>query len=384
MTSHRISLAVNAKNEVQAMKKIDGHGLNISDSLPLKDIDKQAGLVILEPMMEESLLTDEFYKSIRKDKDIVVIRDDLSIKRSRDILKSTHRVETQLKRLMMYVLPDLSKVIGDMLGQPNKDKSKIEWSQDIQDLSFGKVVSYLEIDVSALLRRQIGNGEGLLSLIQTSSSYDELRAGITNLLTPKTVWSSIEPLLVNSCELSFIKSQLGTMKKLRDKAAHPQTILKSEVSDVKNAERHVMRYIGEIKSSFRQDLQQSMKTLVDSIKPIIESLSANIPNFQQEIIKAYTPMIDAFKTVIVPQSIIDASAIASAIPKIDWPSVMPKMDGYAEMMKSLELKDSKNLFDEYLNQIPSIEKELQAGLKERNKQKEINNEKKADNDNSSN
>ncbi len=360
MTVYRISFAINASNEMRAMQKIDRHGLNVSDTLPIKSIDEQAGLIILEPNVDSSLLTDSFYKSIRNDKDIVVIQDELSIKRSKEIIKSSHRVETQLKRLLMYVLPDIGDVIGEILGNPEqqlKKKTKIEWSKEIQALSFGDTISNIEADISVHLRKKLITGDGLLTLISTSSDFDALRQSVSDLIQPKTVWSCIEPILDRCpCELSLIRLQLFRLHRLRNMAAHPQTILDSEVLEARHCARHIMRYIGKTKRTYQQSMALTMKTLADSMKPIVEVL-VKMPEFATEFNKQFSPIIETMKTACTPNPT-DLKSLTHALKGLDWASIIPKIDGYNDVKKELEEKGAKNLLAEYLDETESLKYDL--------------------------
>lgn len=356
MKTYKLSLAVNAENEVAAMKIIDKHGLKVSDKLSLRSIDKRAGLIILEPEVEKEVLTDSFYESLLKDNNIVTISDELSVERSSEIIKIAQNVENQLKKLLMYVLPDIAEVLDVMLGVPFEKRTKIEWSKEIQRLTLGGTIKNLEVDISHLTRQKLTSNDNLLTLISSSKDFEDFKESVNKVVEPKTVWSYIEALLEKPVPLSHIKNKLDELCKLRNMAAHPQVITARDIARAKDCQAHLMRYIGATKSEFQASIQKRLSELSASVKPLIEFINKEYGQaFNSGFQDKFKPILDAVAT--------SNASTKPAFDKInlqaiDWTNVLPQISGYDEIMKELTKKGTETLLEQYLQETDELKTEL--------------------------
>lgn len=296
---YSLEFAVKSATEFQAMERLKALGITRADEAKLSDLDRQAGLFIIKAYAEEAELTDGVYESLLAAKDIFILSDELSAKRAQKIISLTNDVEQQLKKLLICVLPETEKVFNDIVnahqkhGSDFKPTNRIEWCKKINDFSFGELPKVLEEDVSNLAKKQLLSSEGLLSLIISAKDFDELKKEIMELSRPKTVWNSISTILERPAEYSHVAGSLNNLCKARNDAAHLNTITAKRLAEVEKDQKHVMSYVGKTKSSYRESLQTSMKSLTDAMKPILDSLVKVDPTifskYQKYIADIYKP-----------------------------------------------------------------------------------------------
>lgn len=319
---YSLEFAVKSPSELRAMERLEALGIAKAKQAKLSDLDRQAGLFIIRVDAEESELTDEVYKKLLADKDIFILSDELSAKRAQKIITLTATVEQQLKKLLIYVLPETEKVFNDIAnahqkhGAEFKPTTRIEWCQKINNFSFGELPLVLETDISALVKAQLLSSEGLVSLITSAQDFEALKATMLELSKPKTVWSSIHTILETPTEYAHISAALKSLCEARNDAAHLNTITQKRLAETEKHHKHVMSYIGAVKSSYRENLQASMKRLAEAIKPVFESAvkidPAIFTGYQKMMTETLKPLTD---TVSKLQLDIVSPGFAEAVKK---------------------------------------------------------------------
>lgn len=351
---YSIEFAVESSTEIKAMNRLKSLGIENADEAKLSDLDRQAGLFFIKVFANEADLTDEIYHSILNAEDIFILSDELSAKRAQQIIELTSPVEEQLKKLLICVLPETEKVLSHIIQEHQRHKtdtqaaSRIEWSKKISDFSFGELPKVLEEDISELAKKQLLSSEGLLSLIASAKDFDALKGELIRLSQPKTVWKSVCTVLEKPVEYEYLAGQLADLCKARNEAAHLNTITVKRLNTVKKSQKHVMSCIGQIKSSYRDDLRANMDTLAKSMKSILESAVKIDPSiftgYQQmisETFKPFTETISKLQLDITSPAFTDAIKqntefqIEIAKSMTDSVSNMIKFDstGYQEIMR---------------------------------------------------
>lgn len=349
---YTLEFAVKSVTELEAMERLKILGITKADRATLSDLDRQAGLFIIKVSADELELSDDTYQKLLLAKDIFILSDELSAMRAQKIISLTAAIEQQLKKLLICVLPETEKVLSDIVnthqrhGSDFMPSNRIEWCKKINDFSFGELPKVLEEDVSELAKKQLLSSEGLLSLIALAKDFDELKAEITELSKPKTVWSSVNSILETPVDYSYISGALNNLCKARNDASHLNTITAKRLVEIQKDQKHVLSYISNIKSSYRENLQESMAILADAMKPILESAVKIDPTFftgyqkkLSEMFKPFTETVSGLNLNIVSPGFIDVikqnsnyqSQIAKSMTGVF--ENMKTMDGYKETMK---------------------------------------------------
>lgn len=299
---YSLEFAVQSRTELQAMNRLKALGITKADEAKLSDLDRQAGLFIIKVSMDEAELSDETYGKLLSAEDVFILSDELSAKRAQEIIKLTAPVEQQIKKLLICVLPETEKVLTDIIETHQKHKSdiqptsRIEWCKKINDFSFGELPKVLEEDIAELAKNQLLSSEGILSLIASAKDFDALKEELAELSKPKTVWNSVCTILEKPVEYAFIARQLTDLCKSRNEAAHLNTITSKRVEEVKKSQKHVMSYIGNTNSSYRDDLRADMDTLAKSMKTILDSAVKIDPSifagYQKMMNATFKPLTD--------------------------------------------------------------------------------------------
>lgn len=360
---YSLEFAVKSDTEIQAMEQLKALGITRAEEAKLSDLDRQAGLFIIRVDVEEAELTDDVYKKLLAAKDVFILSDELSAKRARKIISLTTTVEKQLKKLLICVLPETEKVFNDIVSAHQKHESqlkptnRIEWCRKINDFSFGELPEVLEEDVSELAKKQLLSSEGLLSLIISAKDFDTFKKEIMEISRPKTVWNSINTILEKPANYSNVASSLNDLCLARNDAAHLNTITAKRLAEVEKDQKHIMSYIGNTKSSYRDSLQLNMKSLAEAMKPILESAVKIDPliftEYQKMISEMFKPFTDTISklnlnvvspdfTTIIKHNTDYQSQIAKSFTGVF--ENMKVMDGFNEAMEHL----SRSGFSEYM------------------------------------
>lgn len=351
---YSLEFAVKSSTELRAMNHLKSLSIAKADEAKLSDLDRQAGLFIIKVSVTESELPDNAYQNLLADKDIFILSDELSAKRAQKIINLTATIEQQLKKLLICVLPETEQVLGDIIRKHQKHKSdfqptsRIEWCRKINDFSFGELPKVLEEDVSDLAKKQLLSSEGLLSLIASAKNFGKLQSKIAELSKPKTIWDSINAIIENPVDYSYISDALNDLCEVRNDAAHLKTITAKRLAEAEKSQKHVILYINNIKSSYRESLQANMKSLSEAMKPILESAIKIDPSvfidYQKMISETFKPLTDTiselkldivspvFSETIRQNSAIQSQMVASSRAVLNN---MKLTDSYKETMEHL-------------------------------------------------
>ncbi len=287
--NYSLEFAVQAHTELQAMKRLKSLGLSKAEDAKLADLDYQADLFVIRVESTDEELTDDVYKKILGAKDVYILSDELAEYRSRQTFKIVSPIERQLKKLLICVLPETEKVLDDIINTHQKHKTslkpatRIEWCQKINNFSLGEIIRVLEVDISEIATKNLLTSKGILGMIATSQDFDTLKNDITELMTPKTVWTSISALLEKPADFSYIAKEINALLAVRNDAAHLQTITQQQLDDAKKNKKHVMGYIGKTKSDYQVQLKANMDSISKSMKSIIDSAVRIDPSLAESI-----------------------------------------------------------------------------------------------------
>lgn len=363
--NYPLEFAVQAHNEFQAMKRLKSLGLSKAENAKLADLDHQADLFVIRVESTDEELTDDVYRKISDAKDVYILSDELAEYRSRQILKVVSPVERQLKKLLICVLPETEKVLDDIINTYQKHKTnlkpttRIEWCQKIDDFSLGEIIRVLEVDISEIATKNLLTSKGILGMIATSQDFDTLKNDITELITPKTVWTSISALLDKPADFSYIARELNDLLVIRNDAAHLRTITQRQLDDAKKNQKHVMGYIGKTKSDYQIQLKANMDSISKSMKSIVDSAVRIDPSLLKSIRETlettYKPLLASItniqKEITTPLTadIIKQNAkFAAELSKGMSTTInqMKPLPEYKEMMKQLNQSGVQHAFKE--------------------------------------
>lgn len=375
---YSIEFAVEAKTELKAMDLLKRLGVPDPHSAKLNDLDRQAGLFIIRIRAEEKLLTDDMYKNISKSKKAVILSDELSEKRSKIILQKTLLIENQLKRLLMFVLPETEMVMGQIIKKYQKHKTKrkprnrIEWCREIQNFSFGELIAVLNVDVSQVYRNSLPECDWLLQLITSSGDFDDLKSKAQEVMEPKTIWELINSLLENPVEYTSVKDPLSRLCGARNDAAHIKSISLDQLKNVRKDEKYINQYISSIKSDYSHSLTKTMESVAKSVASLLEMASKIYPdaiaNFTKTMRSTFSPMTNGLVSLGLSYITPNLSEIIknntryqeeTAKMAVETMTNMAQLDGWKEAMNILRGTD----FSQYFRDRASEAKDLNSMMK---------------------
>lgn len=276
-TSYSLEIAVRADTELLAINKLKDLGLSRADQVKTGDIDQQAGLYILKVESDIDELVNKFYASARGDYDVYILSDEASIERSQIIIKESSIVELQIRKLLLYILPETKKFFLDIINNIQKFKTSkntpttdIEWCAMIGGFTFGELIEVLETDISEVARTSVLSDRGLAELIVSVNGFDEFKSKIQEVSTPKPIWNLVNKIIEKPIEYRHISQKIRELYELRNAASHVQVITPQDVENAVKCRKHIMRYIGRIKSNYQVELQGNLKNIA---KTMAESLN---------------------------------------------------------------------------------------------------------------
>lgn len=354
-----IEFAVEAKTEIKAMDRLKELGIKHADTAKLKDLDHQADLYMINILSSETDLSDSIYNNLLSARDVFILSDELSSARGEKILRLTSVVERQLKKLLICVLPEIEKVLMDIVNTHQKHNTKLtptgrtEWCQKIHDFSFGEIPIVLENDVSKIARNKLGSGEAMLLLISESKDFDDLKLKIEKIFESKKVWDIINSILKKPAQYEYVSRALNKLIELRNNAAHQNTITRKMLDEAVKNQKHVMLYIGEIKSSYRTDLAKSMAKASETMRSLAESMMKLNNDAYQEYIKTmtslYQPIIDSISKSVPDMSKLNSNAVSSALEGLALNENLASINH--ELMKNIQQNIPE--YDKYISMLRS-------------------------------
>lgn len=300
---YELELAINAKSEFDAIDKLAKFfGDEIKNEIELNDFSKYSNLFFVKHSFSEAQLSDKCYKKLLKNNEVLIISDELSTKRSVEILKVCLPVEVQLKRLLIYVYPSILTALD---GETDK-KSWTKLCKQISSWTLGDLLERIEIDLSYSKRRQffIEDGQKLAKLLEESDTFDSFRKNIKPYILKNTVWNQVCVVLQEPIEYESIKGYFQELRNLRNKAAHPQLILNADVDAAKRDALFISEHIIKVKNNYKDELIKSLSTLTETMNNITKalepyakeqlrnSLSGIAPNITESIRNATKPIVE--------------------------------------------------------------------------------------------
>lgn len=378
---YSIEFAVKASTELQAMDRLKDLGVKHADEAKLTDLDRQAGLFIINTSISEDEMPDDIYNKISKAKDVFILSDQLSESRGHEVFKLALQVERQLKKLLICVLPETEKVLMDIVSTHQKHNTRsiptgrIEWCKKIHDFSFGEIPSVLEKDMSQLARDKLNTGEAMLLLITESKDFDDLKLRAETLFEAKTIWSSINSILEKPVQYEHISGALNKIIKARNDAAHQNTITKKMFDETKKNQKHITSYISGIKSTYRDSLKVNMEQLGKSMRSIMDSVAiidpAALTGFQEKMSQVFQPATEAiakmkfdFASPAISTAIAQNVGVQSQFSKAFAESFrnMQSLHGYDDIISELKKNNLNSYIENAFSEIRKIQPDIQAML----------------------
>ena len=322
---YELELAIDAANESEAKKRLSRiFGKEVTDEINKVNLSKHGDLYFVRHHFASSQLSDENYNKLKKDNKILVLSDSLAIERAKKLLEYCLPVEVQLKKLLTYVYPSIMAVFD---GKTDK-KSRIALCKQINSWYLGDLLGRLEIDITLERRKKlfIEDGNVLTDILKSSKTFDDFRNTILKQIQPNMVWDQVCVVLEKPVNYLDIKDKLHSLRYLRDKAAHPQIILDSDVKLAKEYSEIIMSRICGVKNNYGKELSKSIRSLEEVLSEIARACTMDMqkimngsvcamPNLSEDI-KKLTDSINSANPVLAMKGI-DWLAIDSEIRRTD-------------------------------------------------------------------
>lgn len=357
---YELELALDSNSEIDAINRLSRiFGREIANKINRTNISKHGDLFFIKYHFSNDQLSDENYKKLDNDSKILVVSDSLAIKRAAKILEYCLPVEVQLKKLLTYVYPSILEVFD---GKTDK-KSRIKLCKQINSWNLGDLLERLEFDMSLKRREElfIKDGRALASTLETSDSFDDFKNTILSQIRPNTVWDQVCVVLEKPVNYIAIKDKLHLLRHLRNKAAHPQIILNSEIEAAKDNSRIVMNYIRNIKDNYNKELSKSIQSLEKVLSEAARIYTPEIQKIMDEYMQAMPDISESVKKITES---IKAPNPAVALKNIDWLAIDSKLRNsdpeLKEIMERFDNNDTKTVLDEMKAEL----KELQPNEQE--------------------
>lgn len=354
---YELEFAIDSENEFKALKILaDVFGENIKREIKFPEVAKRDELVFITHRFTKDELSDDSYKKLLKnEKTLLIIKDELCVKRAAKLLEICIPIETALKRLLIYVWSEISST----LDNKHDKKAKLDICSQINCLYLGDLLKLLEVDLSSKKREMllVNNGKLLSEVLNESENFMDFKQKLIPYITPKTVWEQVNIMLKEPIEYSFISGQLHGLKKLRDKAAHHHTILLKDLNDAKKYSKHILSRITNVRNDYYDELSES-------IQAFTKTMSEAFKKFPSDAISQIIPK----NTFNLSNTLNEAIAKMTKAPKIDLGKIIEQTNWNAingemrandpEMKEILESFDKKGANDT----IKEMQKEIDEGV----------------------
>ncbi|MBQ8156813.1 hypothetical protein IJ102_00210 [Candidatus Saccharibacteria bacterium] len=229
-SGYQLEFAVDAQTETTAIQHLaDTFGAAIKKQILPAQISRHSKLFFIAHCFRSDQLTDEAYYHLRKNKNVMIVSDELSLRRAKRIFEICLPVEVQLKKILIYVFP----VTLQALHGHNDKKTRLQICQQINSRTLGDLLAMLEADFIAKNNTKIW--DHLCVVLQEPVAFDE------------------------------ISPQLQALRHLRKKAAHPQLISAQDLADAKAQAAFIMKYIANIRADYDIALKECVQCLAKEI-----------------------------------------------------------------------------------------------------------------------
>ena len=361
---YELELAIDSNSEIDAINRLSRiFGRDIANEINRTNISKHGDLFFIKYRFTNNQLSDDNYRKLDKDNKILVISDSLAIKRAAEILEYCFPVEVQLKKLLTYVYPSILEVFD---GKTDK-KSRIKLCKQINSWNLGDLLERLEFDISQKRREEffIKDGRALASAIESSNSFDDFKDAIISQIRPNTVWDQICVVLEKPVDYVVLKDRLHSLRYLRNKAAHPQIILCSDIEAAKNNSKIIMGHIRNVKDDYNKELSKSIRSLEKVLSEVAIIHTSDIQKIMNEYIQAMPDMSESIKKI---KDSMKTPNPAIALKNIDWLAIDSRLRNsdpeMKEIMERFDNNDAKTVIDEMKDELNGLQS---------NEQKEDNN-----------
>lgn len=342
---YELEFAVDERSDLKAIETLSKIiGDKINNEVSISKISKYGDLYFIKHQFSKEELTDEVYNKLEKNSRIFIVSDQLSLKRSHELAKICMPVEVFLKRLLIYVYPNILEILE---GRQDK-KQKIKVCNQISRLYLKYVIKSLEIDMTANVRLELlsNNGEQIADALYHASDFNDFKNKLMEYIRPNTVWEQINSILEKPIEYVEIRDGLHTLLYLRDKSAHPQTIFEKDLVAAKRCSDSVIRKVGTVKSDYNKSLRESIRKLSETLNKITKTITDDIAASVNEVVKSSVP--DFSKIIDATISPLQTN-INTPLPVYDWSKISqairasnPEMDEILERFTQNPIPDVIN------------------------------------------
>lgn len=357
-SGYELELAIDAKSEFAAIELLSKvFGEHVKKDILIKDFGKYGDLFFVKHRFSIDQLSDKNYEELNKSANILVISDQLSIKRASKLLEICLPVEVQLKKLLSYVYPEIIQILD---GKCDK-KTRIKLCKQINSLTLGDLLERLSIDMTARKREEIfiSNGTKFTEILDSSMSFTDFKEKLLPQIRPNTVWDQVCTVLEKPVSYDALKKELGSLRFLRNKAAHPQIIFDNDIKIAKKYAKFVMDHIGAVKNNYKEELLKSMKTLSKTMSDLVYNCNPRLKEILKCSFSAPPAVLESIGKISTSLSAPNpALSFAKTMDNIDWltfDSDMRKFDPeFDEIMRQFERNDASGAIDNMNNELAKI------------------------------
>ncbi len=302
-----IELAITTKSLEDAKMAISNTGLTDAD------IQSIGSLFIANITFNEEL-SDHIYKKIEDSDALSIVRDSSSQKRGEQVSESLYKVESHLRRLLLYT-PDITESYLDLIA-----KQAIHYKGEVQiskrksmdtltsQLTLGQIINIFDQNTSADGNEALTRHK-LIDILSNVTDLESLKERMSNEIKPISVWDVIsEHVLKHPVELAKISSKLSRLKDIRDTAAHYRVITPQEVKEALFLSKSLISEL-EIKQLSADD-QEAIRTVDRKAASLIKDAEAANGGYPANLANA------AIDTVVDPWGMYNRESVSYAAWKV--------------------------------------------------------------------
>jgi len=317
----KIELVVKATSWEDAKDILGGVNIHQKSRSEYKEIND---LFIVKVLLEEPLAGQD-YANIKNSLNIGILSDSTAQKRAEDVFREIHKVETQLRKILLHV-SDVVNAYYEILLQVGQYTH--EFSDNVQTptnkgtldvmlthITMGELLQLLEFDYSWSSRPL--DTTDLNTILRDSESFEDFKSRVAGHATPKSIWEVItEQVLGKDLPWKDIEKKLRRLKKYRNDAAHHFIFTEKRKIDAIKLAEEVLEILKPKKAVSQMDL--------DYIKSVAESMTKNLSSIVNT---------GLLSELAKHQSTYAQSVVSQLMPKIDVSSFISPIDTAALFTK---------------------------------------------------
>lgn len=255
--------------------------------------------------LEAEELSEQDYQKIKNRKDVAIIGDSESMRRTADIMQKIYTLETQLRALALCI-PNITTLYYEILCGERK-VNNYEYGQVTtkeldaltNHLTLGELTHIFGCDVS-LCSTQVNRALIVADTVIRSKNYENLQKALSDKMKPRYIWDiATEELLEAPVLWRDIRKDFQKLCAFRNNAAHFHIITGKEHQEFLKLTERLLK-VTEIKTNQRVNSLKELQTQIDEIihyltlstaEEIAQSIKATSSTFAESYQKIFQDYI---------------------------------------------------------------------------------------------